>query len=84
MFISSYTVHNFSMEHTQQVVGDVTIWYQSLVRVFYGVAWPDLGGWGCYKLVFEAKFTEKNHVRNDLNFELQSIHECQEGIKSTP
>jgi hypothetical protein len=25
--------------------------------VCYGVAWPDLEGWGCYKLVSELRFS---------------------------
>jgi hypothetical protein len=27
------------------------------IRVFYGVAWLDLGGWGCYKLVSKLHFS---------------------------
>jgi hypothetical protein len=35
------------------VVVDATIWSQRLVRVFFGVAWPDLGGRVHYNLVSE-------------------------------
>jgi hypothetical protein len=78
----------------------VTNWYQSIVSVFYGVAWLGIGGWGCYIMVSEPQFStlsldgpckwklKLNFHRESLskwpNFELQSIHECQEGVESTP
>jgi hypothetical protein len=30
-------------------VGYVTVWYQRM-KAFSGVAWPDLGGRGCYNM----------------------------------
>jgi hypothetical protein len=75
------------------------VWFHNLERVFDGVAWPDLGGWGCYNLVSELQFSTlsldgpckwklKQTFQRELlskwkKLEFQNVHECQEGTEST-
>jgi hypothetical protein len=37
-------------------VGYVTVCCQS-IKAFSGVAWPDLGSWGCYNMVSKIQFS---------------------------